>query len=70
MKKLASRFISTSVIQTHTSQGKSFSELDTNMANKKSDTDVAVGPLTRNKLKNCLTKVISIDELLTNFTME
>ena len=51
MKKLASRFTLASVIQTHTSQGKSFSELDISMANQKLDIDVAVGPITRNKLK-------------------
>ena len=56
MKKLASRFSSASVIQKHTSQGKSFSELGINMANQIPDTDVAVGPLTRNKLKKLLDK--------------
>ena len=54
MKKSASRFISASAIQTHTSQGKSFSELDISLADQKPDTDVAVGPLTRNKLKKLL----------------
>ena len=54
MKKLASRFSSASVIQTHTSQGKSFSELGINLANQIPDTDAAVGPLTRNKLKKLL----------------
>ena len=54
MKKLASRFISASVIQTYTPQGKSFSESDISMANQKPDIDVAVGPLTRNKLKRLL----------------
>ena len=56
MKKLASRFSSASVIQKHTSQGKSFSELGINMANQIPDTDVAVSPLTRNKLKKLLDK--------------
>ena len=51
MKKLACRFISASVIETHAFQGKWFSELDIIMANQKPDTDVAVGPLTRKKLK-------------------
>ena len=50
MKKLASKFISAPVIQTHTSQGKSFSKL-ISMANQKPDIDVAVDPITRNKMK-------------------
>ena len=54
MKKLASRFSSASVIQKDTSQGKSFSELSINMANQIPDSDIAVGPSTRNKLKKLL----------------
>ena len=50
MKKLASKFISAPVIQTHISQGKSFSKL-ISMANQKPDIDVAVDPITRNKMK-------------------
>ena len=50
------------VIQTHIFQGKSSSELDINMANQKPDIDVAVGPITRNKLKKLLDKG-DIDQL-------
>ena len=56
MKKLVSRFISAAVIQTHASQGKSFSELDISMANQKLNIDVAVGPIMRDKLKKLLDK--------------
>ena len=56
MKKLASRFISVSVIQAQIFHRKSFSELGISMVNQKPDIDVAVGPLTRNKLKKLLDK--------------
>ena len=54
MKMLASRFILASVTQTHTSQGKSFSELDISTASQKHNIDIAMGPSTRNKLKKLL----------------
>ena len=38
----------------HTFQVKSFSELDISTSNQKPDIDVAVGPLTSNKLTNLL----------------
>ena len=54
MKKLASRFISASVIQTYTPQGKSSSEPDISIANRKPDINITGGPLMRNKLKRLL----------------
>ena len=56
MKTLAFRFISASVIQAHKFHRKSFSEVDISMVNQKPDIDVALGPLTRNKLKKFLDK--------------
>ena len=56
MIELTSRFTSAPVIQTHSFQGKLFSKLDISMANQKLDIDVAVGLITRNKLKRLLDK--------------
>ena len=64
MKKLTHKFVSAPVIQTHTAQRKSFSELDISIVNQKLDIVVPVSPITRNKLKKLL------DEVLTNFMME
>ena len=54
MKKLTYKFVSAPVIQTHTAQGKSFSELDISIVNQKLDIVVPVSPITRNKLKKLL----------------
>ena len=54
MEKLAYRFVQALVIQAHTSQGKSFSELDISMVNQKPDIVVPVDSITRNKWKNLL----------------